>query len=459
MKPTRTFRLLPAAALVLLVSAPAAKAGLADGDLDPAFQDAGKFAFDADVQGRVAVAVGPAGELLAGYTELLGGTDRDMRFVPIADQGAAQVCGFYFPDQGGTNEDNLHDLAVDGGTVYLAGTAAGPSGDPDPVVAVASFTRATCQKTDFGGEDGVIVTSSSPLEGRRIALTPEGTLRVAAQRGAGNARELRSFGINAGGIVDGGFLVQSIDFQTAFGAEFFEPHDMIRQPDGKIVVVGTVEMPNGDRDVGVVRFLSNGVLDGAFSGDGLASFSYDTSDEGDDEGNAVALLHDGRIAVAGSAPGFFGTNAAIAVLNPTGTLHGAFGTGGRFSFSFAGAPTESDGIAALATQGDGRIVAVGTAGFGLVSSWAVARFDASSATPLDTSFSEDGKTLFSFDLGGSGIHRATDVTLGQGGKISVVGIASVDGGFTVAAARVWSSYVFVDGFEWGSQAFWSSTAP
>jgi len=438
------------AAVFLVAASPLVAGGpLADGEFDPAFQDGGKFVFDVNSEGGKALAVTSTGTLLVGYTANLSGTDKDMRFVAVPDQGVTAFCGSYAADLGGTDADVLSDLAVHDGIVYVAGTAAGPSEDPDPVVAVASFTLDGCDQTSFGGEDGVIVSSTSPLELRRIVLTPEGLVRVAAQRGADTSRELRSFGISAGGVVDGTYLVQSVDFATAFGADFFEPNDMVRQPDGKIVVVGTVETA-GDRDVGVVRFLPNGVLDGSFSVDGLASFSYDIVDAGDDEGDAVALLPDGRIVVGGRAPGFMSIDAAVAVLTPTGGFFNDFGLIGRYTFSFIGTISESSGIDALVTQGDGKIVGVGVTSIPLSADWAVVRLFSEGDAPLDASFHEDGKRWFGFNLpDGDGIDRAYDVTLEQGGKITIAGIADSESSFAVAAVRLWNSYVFADGFEWG----------
>jgi uncharacterized delta-60 repeat protein len=69
------------------------------------------------------------------------------------------------------------------------------------------------------------------------------------------------------------------------------------QPDGKIVVAGTV----GSRDIAMFRFLPNGDPDMSFSGDGKLRTNIGTSDFG----NAMVLQSDGKIVVVGMSSGDF----------------------------------------------------------------------------------------------------------------------------------------------------------
>jgi uncharacterized delta-60 repeat protein len=253
--------------------------------------------------------------------------------------------------------------------------------------------------------------------------------------------------VTSAGAVD---QIFQVDVSVALGSESFEPKDLFLQPDGKRVIVGTVVLPGGDRDVAVVRLTSAGALDASFSGDGMLAFSYSIVDSGDDEGLAVAVLPGGRIVVGGSVERAVGTQAAVAVLTPTGGFDNAFGSVGRFAFDFL-ATQRADAVREMALQGDGKIVVVGDTGPVALSDrdFAVARLLSSGSQPLDGTFGSGGRRVVPFDEGGSIADVANDVTLGQGGRITVVGSVATAAGPAVGAARLENAYIFADGFEWG----------
>jgi uncharacterized delta-60 repeat protein len=314
-------------------------------------------------------------------------------------------------------------------------------------------------KLPFGGPGGALLPLSVDAVAAAIVPTAQGGVRVASLVGAGTNRHLFSYGLDDSGELDAGVNGVSVSFFTAAGAEFFEPRGMTRQPDGKHLVVGTLQMPDGDRDVGVVRFTAEGSLDSSFSLDGLVSFSYDIVDVGDDEGNAIAVLGDGRIVVGGSDVVAGTSYAAVAVLTPGGGYFNDFGVVGRYRFHYDTGFFPGSTVQALATQGDGKIVAVGVAMVNLHFYWGVARLGATGDAPLDSSFSFDGRTYVAFAEGGSNDALPTDVTLGQGGRISIVGSATSGSGPVIAAARLWNSYIFADGFESGTRYYWSASQP
>ncbi|HJX29814.1 MAG TPA: delta-60 repeat domain-containing protein [Thermoanaerobaculia bacterium] len=130
------------------------------------------------------------------------------------------------------------------------------------------------------------------------------------------------------------------------------------QPDGKILVCGEAALP-GSAAVGVARLNPDGSLDTSFGQGGriLAHlFPRHISNVED-----LALQPDGKIVVGGSVdvdPGpAFNYEFWLLRLNPDGSHDLGFGTGGvvthgLFSSSF-------DRLAALAIQADGRILAAG----------------------------------------------------------------------------------------------------
>jgi uncharacterized delta-60 repeat protein len=74
------------------------------------------------------------------------------------------------------------------------------------------------------------------------------------------------------------------------------------QNDGKIVVVGAAAQSEDDRgDVAVARLRTDGTLDKSFDGDGRATVNFGLGGANFDDADGVALQHDGRIVVVGSA--------------------------------------------------------------------------------------------------------------------------------------------------------------
>jgi uncharacterized delta-60 repeat protein len=78
---------------------------------------------------------------------------------------------------------------------------------------------------------------------------------------------------------------QMTDFRSALSRAVAT----VRQPDGKIVAVGT-RSSGGDRDFALARYNANGSLDTSFSGDGKQTTGFG----GVDRANGVALQADGR---------------------------------------------------------------------------------------------------------------------------------------------------------------------
>jgi uncharacterized delta-60 repeat protein len=136
----------------------------------------------------------------------------------------------------------------------------------------------------------------------------------------------------------------------------------------------------------------------------------------------VALQANGKIVAVGSnGHGGF----ALARYNTTGSLDTSFSGDGKQETDFGGGDEATD----VALQADGKVVAVGDAGFGSGSAFALARYNANGS--LDTSFSEDGKQITSFDPGCCDGDSASGVAIQANGKIVAVG-SDGQGGFALA---------------------------
>jgi uncharacterized delta-60 repeat protein len=167
------------------------------------------------------------------------------------------------------------------------------------------------------------------------------------------------------------------------------------QSTGKIIVVTALNnLPAATQSFGVVRFLSNGVLDTSFGTKGVSTAEFTNFINSP---NAAALQSDGKIVVAGEAQSADGTVSefAVARFNPDGGLDTHFGNSGKVTTAFI--PPQPGGISNSATvvmiQSDGRILVAGGASrcAKCIHQTAWARYDADGN--LDASFGEGGKHL------------------------------------------------------------------
>ena len=208
---------------------------------------------------------------------------------------------------------------------------------------------------------------------------------------------------------------------TAFDSAASEIHDVVEQPDGKIVAVGYAQ--NGSsRDFALARYNADGSLDGSFGTGGRVLTDFSSNN---DEARSVALQSDGKIVVGGYS---FQSNRdfAAARYTPTGTLDTTFSTDGKVTHNF-GANDDANDVVIQTVGGSERILLAGQAGtsFGLV------RFNSSGA--LDTGFgtinqgTRTGSTTFDFGTLEDG---ATAVAIQSDSKIVVAGFTTNNNGTT-----------------------------
>lgn len=156
---------------------------------------------------------------------------------------------------------------------------------------------------------------------------------------------------NSDGSPDTGFSADGI-VTTVFGSTYDEAGGSALQSDGRIVVVGTSAL-----GFGISRYRANGSLDTDFSQDGKEVMDFGPVAT-DAKAYDVAIQPDGKIVVAGTVrtvihqTGF--TNFAVVRLNPDGSPDLSFSGDGTVTTLIGGS-----GIArTIAIQSDGRIVAL-----------------------------------------------------------------------------------------------------
>ena len=277
----------------------------------------------------------------------------------------------------------------------------------------ASFSGDGKQTTDFGGSDVV----------NGVALQPDGKIVTvgATSFGVSGFSSQGAFALaryNANGSPDLSFSGDGR--QTSGFAD--GASGVALQSDGKIVAVGTDDVPGDDADGGdfaLARYNPNGSLDPTFSGDGKQTTDFGPFDLA----SGVAIQANGKIVVVGDGGSGGANDFALARYNANGSLDTTFSGDGKQTTDFGGTGEQSEGAAGVALQADGKIVVVGAGGAGadvVHHDFALARYNPNGS--LDTGFSGDGKQTTDFGgLGGFPGEGATGVAIQTNGKIVAVG--------------------------------------
>lgn len=184
------------------------------------------------------------------------------------------------------------------------------------------------------------------------------------------------------------------------------------QPDQKIVVAGEC-MVQGDLDFCVARYLPTGTLDTTF---GLSGIRKVIVGSVHDRGRALLLLPDGRMIVGGFCDNGAATDFCLIRLTAAGSLDTTFGTNGKVFTDFEG---KNDELASLALGPDGTIVAIGSCRNAADNLWNVCVVKYTANGALDTSFSADGKNVYT--TGGTANYFGRAVLVQADGRIVIGG--------------------------------------
>lgn len=184
----------------------------------------------------------------------------------------------------------------------------------------------------------------------------------------------------------------------------------------RIYTVGTTRGPDGDTNVLVVARRRDGSLDSAFNGTGVRSVAV-APGNGPDTANAVAVLPDGRLRIAGAtdtdpSSTVASLDAMVLGLLPDGSPDPSLGPGGRGILTFGGPGDQVlDGIAA---DGGGRVALAGSSSSAGQKDTLVALLSPDGA--LDPGFGTGGVAVFGRAAANLD-DEAVDVAFGPGGRI------------------------------------------
>lgn len=402
---------LPVCGMAIVLATAAVALG-APGDLDPTFGSGGvvltSISPGTDL-GRALVQQPDGRFVVAGASS--NGTDRDFVVVRYNFDGTVDASfgsGGSVVTPIGTADDRAAALVLqDDGKLVAAGFSS------------LGFTLVRYQpdgSLDTGFGSGGIVTTT-PVSGTAGASAmvrqPDGKLVVVGASPPG----IELVRYNPDGTLDSSFDGDGVvTTDVTLGDE--SPEAMVIQPDGRIVVGGGYTPPGGYKDYFLARYNADGSLDATFDGDGLVTTVVGGSF---DELLALTLQPDGRLIAGGrfQAIGSGNENFLLVRYNTDGSLDASF-SGGIVTQDLG---SISDLIREIVVQPDGKILAIGR----VLSPGAIAIVRYRADGTVDTTFGAAGTVLT--DIGSGGDYAYAAVLLSDG-RLVTAGESIVGGGQT-----------------------------
>lgn len=251
----------------------------------------------------------------------------------------------------------------------------------DPLAAPGTSAIAVFRLTESGAPDasfgtgGAVYTAvpggTGTDRGTGVALQPDGRIVVVGRsRRTGTDFDAVVARYNTNGTLDASFGAAGIAI-VPFGAERAYGRRIAIQPDGKLVVTGTVfDASGGNGRAGLFRLDSSGALDVGF---GASGSIVATLGAGAGAVFQIALQPDGRPVTVGYRENAPGTTPVAVMMRHTafGTLDTTWDADARYEILAPGFAESNFGSVALDERD--RILAAGSVANGADSRWMVAR--------------------------------------------------------------------------------------
>ena len=330
-------------------------------------------------------------------------------------------------DQGGTNSDKLADVLVGtDGSLFLVGTSEGSAGTSR--YSITKLTASGILDESFG-TNGSVLSTLTKVVATRARFDTAGNILIAGSQGFSGAD--RDFSLcrysTAGqpvpfsGIQD---HCTTVAFDVAGGNLTDVAMDVIAEPNGKFVLVGTAGFAS-DRDYGAIaRLNADGTIDASFSSVGKRTYTFFANKL--NRINAIARRADGKyIAVGetGDAALPDGTASLFAQLTTNGSLDPSYGGGdgwSTYSINIGDAFNRNESATSITILGNGKMLMAGKSQYGSSSDKLLAfvyRINESTIANVDPTFGNVGIVK----LGGGYAYEFGDLLVQSDGKIVLVG--------------------------------------
>ncbi len=275
---------------------------------------------------------------------------------------------------------------------YTAIDATPPAQDPSETFALARYNSDGNLDTSFGV--GGRVSNNVNGRAQALAIQPDGKIVAAGEFNfdSTNGSDFADFTLarfNANGSLDLPFASSGTgQLALDIGSATNSVRNLVLQPDGAIVVSGKpIGTFAGSDHTDIARFNANGRLDTSFGSGGTLTLV------GAEVGEGLVRQPDGKLVLVGSVVQPIAPATSRFVLmrrNADGSADSGFGSAGTVDVALA----ENATAEGVALQADGKLVVVGTRAFASNPNFVVARYDGKGA--LDTGFGAGGMLSIDF---------------------------------------------------------------
>lgn len=325
--------------------------------------------------------------------------------------------GKVITDLGINSFDYINSLAVLANGKILASGYTDTLGSGD--VLLLRYNSDGSLDSSFGTA-GVVITdvaASSDEDPGAFTIQSDGKILVHGYTTSGGLYNLFLFRYNSDGSLDATFGTAGKVVTDIGVGSGDQGYGLAFQTDGKIVVTGRTNA-NGNYDVFVIRYNSDGSLDASFGTGGKVITNVDFNDEAKD----IDLQADGKILVTGTTTTIGGASDILLIrYNDDGSLDPTFGTGGVVSTDVGVA--SGDSAYKLALQADGKILVEGYTDANASANGILLRYNADGS--LDASFGTGGKVII--DSGTNANDSLTALNYQPSGIIKVAGYSYING--------------------------------
>jgi uncharacterized delta-60 repeat protein len=282
------------------------------------------------------------------------------------------------------------------GKIVVVGQAAIDATPPAPdlpsTFAIARYNSDGSLDTGFG--TGGKVSGSVNGIARAVAIQPDGKIVLVGDfelelSNGVFVSDVVVARFNANGSLDLPFGTSGTgQVATDIGGVANSGRNLVLQPNGAIVVSGTPQCSQpGCEHTDVVRYNANGTLDASFGSGGKVTLS------GLDVGQGLVRQADGKLVLVGTLvqPVAPATSRFVLMrLDAVGNPDASFGTAGTASTALS----ENAAAGGIALQADGKLVVVGTRALSPNPNFIVARYNGDGS--LDTGFANAGTLSIDF---------------------------------------------------------------
>ena len=304
-------------------------------------------------------------------------------------------------DQGGLNIDQLaKTLVSDNGTIFLIGTS-GTSGTDSHFSITKVLSNGLVDSTF--GNNGTVVGAESTAIAKNARFDASGNILIAGSVDpSGTDRDFHLCRYNQlGQPVAFSFLgthCASVSFNIAGGNKNDVANDLLIEPSGKILLVGTAGVSSDSDRGAIVRFKPDGSRDGLFGTSGKRAYSFTANKI--NRINAIARQKSGKYIVVGEtgdAASADGTGAVFARVTLAGDLDTGFQVGAgfvQFNVNAGSAFNRDEAATEINILPDGSLLMGGTAETGTNSAQHMAfvfKLADEDSASFDTSFGTIGR--------------------------------------------------------------------